>query len=215
MRKKPSEEEILQEMSRRFSGGDNFDHTDVVWTGINGSLDPDDLIEERGWDLRSPLEQILFSLIAGYQRDIIYKELKDLVRKVSSLITGEKRRGNAAKDDGALLLEVARRWHKEFFEIGRKDPELAPICRGVVTDYDSEVRSVENFDIENISKVLERKFKEDRDLWLVRATAGDGYYAPERMDDIKRIKFALKALQDVGVAVDLARVRPTMPPSAS
>ncbi|WP_157403894.1 hypothetical protein [Paracoccus sp. N5] len=215
MRKKPSEEGILQEMSRRFSGGDNFDHTDLVWTGINGSLDPDDFIEERGWDFRSPLEQILFALIAGYQRDAKCKELKDLVRKVSSLITGEKDRGNALKDDGALLLEIARRWHKEYFELGRREPKLAPICRGVVTDYASEVRGAEYFDIENISKVLERKFKEDRDLWLVRATAGDGYYAPERMNGIDRIKFALTSLQDAGVAVDLERVRPTMPPSVS
>src|SRR5690606_22860814 len=143
------------------------------------------------------------------------KDLQSLARKVSSLISGKKKKGNAVKDDGPLLLEIARRWHKEFIEGNWKDPELLPICRDVVIEYAQSIRGVENFNIDNISKVLSRKFDEDRDLWLARATAGDGYYAPERMDDIRKIKLSLKILQDVGVLVDLTRVNPTMPPAAS
>lgn len=112
-------------------------------------------------------------------------------------------------------MEIAKRWFELFIAENRNEPNLPKICFAVVSDFSSKFRDVDNFDIKNASKLLERKFEKDRDLWLARVTTGDGQYAPERRDDIRRVIFALKALRESGIPVDLEKVVVTAPLSPS
>ena len=199
---------------------DNFDHTDLVWTGASSfddsastadddehTVDPDALMAHHGWDFRSPLQQVLTALVAGNRPTLDAHEQQTLVREIENKLLGSAKRGPPEKDDSALLLEVASRYHAAFVEGQGALPALLPICEKVVEEYRKDLGR-EGSD-ENLPKTLVRKFEKHRDLWLARSTTGDGYYAPERMNQIHKLVAGLTLLQETGVGLDLSRISPS------
>lgn len=215
----PNEPEYLKTFKKPASAAapDNFDHTDLVWTGASSfddsastadghehAVDPDALMASQGWDFRSPLQQVLTALVAGYRTTLDDYERHALVREIESKLLGGAKRGPPEKDDSALLLEIAFRYHAAYVEGHGALPAILPICQKVVEEYRKDLGR-EGSD-ENLPKTLVRKFEKDPDLWLVRATAGDGYYAPGRMNQIHKLVAGLTLLQEAGVGLDLSRI---------
>lgn len=220
MSKKPSQEEILQEIKRRFGGPDNFDDTDAVWTGENFDIDPEVIIAQEGWDSRTLLKQVLYAVIAGHQQNLSDIDLRTVVHQADQLIRGDIKPGVPSDDDGSLLLEIAHRYHLARHNPAsernnRGEVEVAPIVAKVVKEFGAEVRGKKMPSIESLNKHLARRFKNERDVWMSRATAI--YLIPpfERTNSFEHLRSGLAELQASGLQLDLTRIALTERPSAA
>lgn len=195
---------------------DNFGPEDVAWTGTDGTLDPDELIQQMGREHRTPLFQVVRAMIAGHQPGMRQHELEGLTRKVCDQISGQSRPGTTDVDDGPLLLEIAHRYHTALYDAGEWPTgivPLQPIVRDVVSEFGNAHRKHRMPDTENLAKALGRKFKKEKDLWLSRATTEDPLYAPNRFNDLKLLINGLRLLAEAGVPLEIHQVRPTKRPT--
>lgn len=191
------------------NGQGNFDHTDILWRGEDGNLDPEQLISGYGWGGKSALFHLINALIAGHQSDLPPDQREAMAATVERSIVGAKR-GPPDKDDSSLLLEIAVRYHQAWFESGGKKPALMTICKEVVTEYRMKLGREGSDD--HLPKALAKKFKQNPDLWLSRATMADDYYAPGRRSTILMITQALTLLKKLGIHGDARVVTVPMRP---
>jgi hypothetical protein len=189
---------------------DNFGPEDVVWTGEDRKLDPDEILAEGGRDPTPPLQLLLAALIRGHTSNATENEITSRLRKALAAITGEPSSGRPPVDHHDALLEIAWRYHVARYESlpdGKVD--LRPIVTAVVDEFFSDVPTRRNITTQSYVEKLEDKFNAERDLLLVRATMDHDW---NRMDDIKKLKRALTILEELGIPVDLSVARPRRRP---
>ncbi len=197
-------------------GAGNFDHTDVVWGGKDGSLDPDDIIAGHGREYDAPLLQVLRALVAAHHTDLDERGVAVLTREICRKITGTSAsKGRPIDDDSAMLMEIAYRYHEALYAEGQwpnGTVPLKPIVREVHKDFGAEHLDGRILDAESHIKILTRKFTKDRDIWLSRVTTDDRNYDPTRLQNIEKLKTGLCLLSEAGVRVDIEQVEPTTRP---
>lgn len=198
---------------------DNFDHTDVVWTGADGEVDPDELIAAQGREFRTPLFQVVLALVAGHQPDLLTHELAAKARKACGIIDGiASKGGRPPENDGTLLMEIAYRYHEALYRTDAGPSgtvEIAPIVRAVVKDFGMETARSRYVSPDSLEEKLARDFRENKDLWLARVTTEDPYYSPARFSELKTLEAGLEALARAGVKVDPTKVAATTRPRGS
>lgn len=66
----------------------NFDHTDVIWTGASAKLDPDALIRAAQPPYTFELFQIIRAIIAGHRSELRDSEVNSLSHQICNKIVG-------------------------------------------------------------------------------------------------------------------------------
>lgn len=114
---------------------DGFGPEDIAWTGRQGELDPDGIIDEYSQDPFNLLQLLLMAPIRGHVPDASSQKVLSRTQKAHSAITGEKpRRGAIERDYHDLLLEVAWRYFEALIANNMTDMniEIQPIVRSVL-----------------------------------------------------------------------------------
>lgn len=207
-----SDEDVPDYLKERQKGGpikldDNFGHEDVVWQGENYDLDPDEVLEESGYDPGSILSKVISAIVSGYQPDLDRTEIKKLTRKIEDMILGVRSPGRREEDDYNALLEIADEYHKAWHEAhpdGRSEIQLRPIVRKVVDDKFSDLPEQRNIEKENYIRKLGDKFKKNKDFLLVRATFDSDF---TRNSDYQAFKTALEKLGRLNLKSNFKHVR--------
>ena len=193
----------------------DFDPEDLIWTGNDGSVDPTTVVVEEGYTQSGALEIILLSIIEGHP--VGQRSNKDRLAVALEALVGTPRskRGNKAKDDDDLLLEIAWRFfcaHVAALKASQDNgseaqlPDVAPIVEDVVATLDSgDPRQVAVPD--SVVRRLRRKFNKRRDVLLSRVTLEDD--AP-RMERLRVIDKVLHDLQAIGIDVNRRVLRPKL-----
>ncbi len=182
---------------------DSFGPEDLVWTGEDGQLDPEELIAEHGFEPETSLEVILMALVKGHSPDIEHDALLQRLKTAKAGIIGSVLSGRGEVDDHRILKEVAWEYFKRFHELrrsagNRKKVKLAPVVRSVIETQFPELHKLRNIDPENLYKLIERKFKKDKDIILVRATLDDDW---DRFSQPKMRK-AIEAIAQLQIPID-------------
>ncbi|WP_449045671.1 hypothetical protein [Paracoccus versutus] len=210
MRKKSSEEEIFQEMSRRFSGGDNFDHTDVNYRWRDDNFNIDKALEACGHEPESDLESIIYALIKGQRPDLSVSDLDKEFKVAYKAITGTYNRGRVRKDRYILLKRIALAWHKAEYDArikGEADPEivLRDLVRPIVQSYISSPGAANDPTGElSLIQKLEDDFNKNREVILIHATSDSDH---RRMMVPEKVERVLAAFEGSGFSVDRSAIK--------
>ena len=94
-----------------------LDVDDVAWIGVDGTGDFEPLLAERGDEPEEPLRLIVRAIVAGSGAS--GETLMKRETEAMAALTGTQKPGRPESDDYDLLLEIARRWLKEFW-VGRR-----------------------------------------------------------------------------------------------
>jgi len=113
-----------------------------------------------------------------------------------------QKRGNDPHDDEDFLRELGRRYFRRRLEDPDHEIEVAPIAREILAEAKA-AGVVPRVIVEGDFRRLQRKFVDDRDRILARATAELRWNLPEFHDRILRVLVELRAL---GVACDTGRI---------
>lgn len=187
---------------------------DVNWLGPDGELDFADDLKLSGYEPESPLRLIIRAVIAA-DRDPNLAPTAwagiALAREEAALaaLIGGPGPGRREADDYDLLLEVARKFLAAFWAddaprgsmIKEKlwEPSLARIIKTVIPDDHPLIRQRGVDGPEGLRKLLERKFRKQKDLLLARASSD---FNDDRLGRHRKVKAALKALEELGIASD-------------
>ncbi len=178
----------------------SFDPADVAWTGIDGRLDPANLIDEHGYEPEGPLQILVRAIVRAYPNPARRDQERENVALAA--LVGTNHKGRPEADDHDHLLEIARRYHVEALDArfrqggGPVEPALAPIIRTVVPD---DYLPGQRGGLKNYRRVLERKFLGQRDVLLTRVTSEED---PNRLDMKSALRGVLRALKRLGIKVD-------------
>lgn len=182
----------------------NFDVSDQIWLGDDGQLDPYALLSEAGWQVESPLEIILHSIAEAHAQ---IEDLADTRRRTSSamaLLLGQPKKGRKPVEDEDLLLEVGRRYWREWL-VHREKTALRPIVASVLASLPPDDPRLQLPADERSRAVrLEAKFRKRRDLILARVTLSEAW---ESRDSARIIRRVLGDLETLGVAISGPRFR--------
>ncbi|WP_282182503.1 hypothetical protein [Aliiroseovarius marinus] len=182
---------------------DNFGPDDQVWTGEDGSLDPDDVIEKEGREKSTALEMIVVALILGHTPSATEQEIQDRLKQAIKAIKGVSKSGRREQDDDYALLEISWRVHEAKFHAEGQTVQLRPIVKAVVDEYFEQIPARRNIEPQSYIEKLEDKFNVRKDWYLARATTDNDW---GRFDSVKPIKAVLSALEALGIQVDASTV---------
>lgn len=205
--------EYLSTLSNQKSGTEHLGPEDTVWLGSDFRIDPETglgtggidasaLIAEHGHDPDPVLHWILLAIIDAHPQKNHEKTRLDRLWKALSALTGETR--TKAIDDYSLLLEIAWQYHVACFEEG-KFPKLRPIVSRVVSKLPEGFLKERNIQKQSLIEMLEDKFREQKELLLVRATSDNNW---NRMDTARAVRGVLKELNKLGIKADSNAIAP-------
>ena len=197
--------------------GDGFGPEDIAWVG--GELDVEVLTSEHGQDPFNPLHLLLFALISGNDPDARPHEIRSRTQKAIAAISGKPApKGRPKSDYHSLLLEIAWLYFLEVYKNGmrekviekngkqKKDIELLQIVKSVINRNRAVIERTANVDTEHLEKTLERLFRENKNLYLARATTDNDW---GRMDGLSDLRNAMKLLSKAGIPIDQTAVKAT------
>lgn len=176
--------EYVKEMTqsgRAAELNDNFDSSDVVWTGFDGELDPYEIMDEYGFEPETNLENLLAALIKGHAPEISDEELiNSTTNAMAEIARSRKATGRPEVNDNEIIKEVAWAYHDAFYELGisggsNAKPKLRYIVRKVIEEYFPDTAKERSVELDSLCRLIERKFKKDLDIHLARATCDDDY----------------------------------------
>jgi hypothetical protein len=184
---------------------DGFGPEDIAWTGLDGSVDPENIIREQGHDPKTPLEVLLKALIMGHTPDADLDSAAGRLRTALGAITDGPRRGRPEQDDYDALMRIAWRYHVAVYETQpkRREPELRPIVRNVVEAYFVDVPNQRNITLESYIEGLENKFIKEKDILLSRVTTDEDW---DRMDIAKRLHSVFSQLSELGIQIQTSEL---------
>jgi len=193
--------------------GANFTIEDVGWTGSNFDLDTDALLDKKGQDPHGFLYLLILALVKGHQPNMREREVKRGVQKIVSEITGEKaNKGPIKIGDNDILLEVGALYFREFYDSGTLDKgiEIEPLVKAVLGDDKYKDISIErNSNLENLVHDIAKKFRNQKDLYLLRATSDDDWDRNLGLVRYRKLQKALGDLESIGIPVDIKIAQPT------
>jgi hypothetical protein len=175
---------------------------DCAWLGDDGKLDPSELLKEMSYEPESALSLILGAIIDAHPLADGPTRAQRIDSAEEALFGQAKRRGRDSIDDEDTLLELGRRYFKNWLNDGEHEIEVAPIIREMLDEARTIGCNREQSEEAAISR-LQGKFNEDRNRILARATAELKWSLPSFHSRLLRI---LKDLEELGVQSDTARI---------
>jgi hypothetical protein len=175
---------------------------DCAWLGEDGKLDPDELLKKRGYEPEGALRLILGAIIDAHVVVAGPTRSKRIDSAEATLLGAAQKRGNDPHDDEDLLRELGRRYFRKWLEDRDHIIEVAPLAREILAE--AKASGIIPRDIvEGDYRRLQRKFVEDADRILARATAELRWNLPEFHNRILSILVDLRAL---GIPCDTRRI---------
>jgi hypothetical protein len=180
----------------------NLSADDLTWLGEDLALDTDKLFKERGYEPEGPLRLILGAIIDAHPVADGPARAKRLDSAEEALLGVTQKRGNDPYDDEDLLREIGRHYFKRWLEDPTREVEVAPLARKVLEEAKSAGR-IPNTIVEGDFRRLQRKFADDRDRILARATTELKWNLPDFHHRVLRI---VEDMQALGIACDVRRI---------
>lgn len=204
------EEEVPEYLKELQEGGptvaqDNFGPEDVVWTGEDGKLDPYEILDEHGFEPETNLENLLAAVTKGHNPGISDEDLRKRIARATKAISNSERAvGRPKTDDYAIIKEVAWAFHEASYMPNRAGklsewPSLRPIVGRVIEEQFPSVSKERNMELDNLCRVIERKFKKHMNVNLVRATCDDDY---DRFRENSKLRKVVDSMRELGIPAD-------------
>ena len=189
---------------------------DLSWVGAEGEEDFTAALASAGYEPEAPIRLVIRAIVAAHAKSETpeadrARVARDREEAALAALVGGPGPGRRQSDRYELLLQIARKFLEVFWAEDAPrglvvkgkawQPALDPIIKAVVPD-DHPLIAENNLDGgDNLRKVLRRNFTDQKDLLLARASSDNNM---DRLDQRIKLKAALKALEDLGIASDLA-----------
>ena len=167
MGRRPRRRKVLTDSSDHLPGyllaklkmkmASNIAPEDLVWIGEDGKLDPDKLLQERGYESESALRLILGAIIDAHML-VDGPSRSSRIDSAEEALLGEaQKRGKDPYDDEDMLGELGRRYFRRWQEDSEHEIEVGPITRELLAEARAANRDKEYSDEATVRR-LQRKF---------------------------------------------------------
>jgi hypothetical protein len=170
-------------------------------------------LNKKGQDPHGFVYLLILALVKGHQPNMREREVKRGVQKIVSEITGEKaNKGPIKIGDNDIILEVGALYFRAFYDSGMLDKgiEIEPLVKAVLGgDKYKDISIERNSNLENLVHDIAKKFRNQKDLYLLRATSDDDWDRNLGLTKFRTLQRALGDLESIGIPVDIKIAQPT------
>jgi hypothetical protein len=168
---------------------------DSAWLGDDGTVDPFQMLNEKGYELKSAF-RLLLEAIVDANPDKSGRTRAQRIDGAEALLLGTpKRRGVDPIDDDEILRVVARRYYEQWLENPEIEIEVAPIVETRLKELElgPEGHPTDRYRTSAVRRIV-RTFKSDRDRLLASVTNDPRWDPPSLYLDLLSIIDTLKRL---------------------